>query len=129
MGEGVTILRKGRLPTAIILFLIAIFVLPCYQHTRAAEMQVTTFDFLYVDIDILSNSDMEITETQKHSFLEGTFHYGCRWIPLDEVDSIDDVQVYEDGRPYLRDPAVRRWIENYKQSGESPAGDYYAYYT
>ncbi len=126
---GVTVLRKRRFLAAIILFLVVISVLPLTRYSQAAEIEVTTFDFLHVDIDILSNSDMEITETQKYSFLEGTFHYGYRWIPLDEVGSIDEVQVYEDGCPYVRDPAVRRWIENYKQSGESPAGDYYAYYT
>lgn len=128
-GGGVTMFHKGRFLAAIILFLIAIFALPFYQHAQAAEIQVAAFDSLDVNIDILANSDMEITETQKYSFLEGTFHYGLRWIPLDEVDSIDKIQVYEEGRTYVRNPAVRRWIDNYKQSGESPAGDYYAYYT
>ncbi len=122
-------LRKRRFLAAIILFLVIISVLPFARYSQAAEIEVTTFDYLRVDIDVLSNSDMKITETQKYSFLEGTFHYGYRWIPLDEVGSIDEVQVYEDGRPYARDPAVRRWIEKYKQTGESPAGDYYAYYT
>jgi predicted phage tail protein len=121
--------HRVRLLSAIILFLVAISVLPLHQYTRAAELQVATFDSFHVDINILSNSDMEITETQKYSFLEGTFHYGYRWIPLDEVGSIDTIQVYEDGRPYVRNPAVRRWIDNYQQTGESPAGDYYAYYT
>ena len=99
-------LRERGLLAAVILFLVAISMPPLCQYAQAAEMQVTSFDSFYVDIDILSNSDMEITETQKYSFLEGTFHYGYRWIPLDEVDSIDRVQVYEDGRPYVRNPAV-----------------------
>jgi hypothetical protein len=128
-GGEVTMLHKGRLLAAVILFFIAMAILPFYQHTQAAEITVVSFDSLQVNIDILSNSDMEITETQKYSFLEGNFHYGYRWIPLDEVDSIDEIQVYEEGRPYVRNPAVRRWIDNYKQTGESPAGDYYAYYT
>ena len=126
---GVTVLRKSRLLAVIILFLIAVFAIPFYQHTRAAEIKVASFDSLHVEINILSNSDMEVTETQKYSFLEGTFHHGYRWIPLDEVDSIDEIQVYEDGRPYLRNPAVRRWIDNYQKTGEAVAGDYYAYYT
>ncbi|HEY40894.1 MAG TPA: DUF2207 domain-containing protein [Dehalococcoidia bacterium] len=122
-------LRKSRLLAVIILFLIVFSVLPSYQHTRAAETQVASFDSLHVDINILSNSDMEVIETQKYSFLEGTFYYGYRWIPLDEIESIDEIQVYEDGRPYIRNPAVKRWIDNYKQTGEAVAGDYYAYYT
>jgi hypothetical protein len=126
---GVTLLHKGRLLAAVVLFLLTIATLPFYKYTQAAEIQSASFDSIHVNIDILSNSDMKITETQKYSFLEGTFHYGYRWIPLDEVGSIDRVQVYEDGRPYVRNPAVRRWIDNYKQTGESPAGDYYAYYT
>jgi hypothetical protein len=128
-GGGVMMFHKISLLAAIILCLTVISLLPLSQHTRAAELQTTSFDSLHVDINILSNSDMGITETHKYSFLEGTFHYGCRWIPLDEVESIDKIQVYEDGRPYIRNPAVRRWIDNYKKTGESPAGDYYAYYT
>jgi hypothetical protein len=121
--------HKGRVLAAIVLFLTIVTLLPSYQSTRAAELQTTSFDSLHVDINILSNSDMEITETHKYSFLAGTFHYGCRWIPLDEIESIDRIQVYEDGRPYLRNPAVRRWIDDFKKTGESPAADYYAYYT
>lgn len=55
--------HKGRLRAAVILFFIAISIIPCYQHALAAEVLVASFDSLQVDIDIQSNSDMEITET------------------------------------------------------------------
>jgi hypothetical protein len=125
----VSMLHKSLWLVALFLLLIAVPALSLCLQAQAAEEPVTSFDSLKVDINILSNSDMEITEVQKYSFLSGNFHYGYRWIPLDEVDSIDQIQVYEDGSPYVLDPAVRRWIDNYKKTGESPAGNYYAYYS
>ncbi|HEY33206.1 MAG TPA: hypothetical protein G4O10_08905 [Dehalococcoidia bacterium] len=122
-------LHKSSWLVALFLLLTAVPTLSLCLQAQAAEEQVTSFDSLQVDINILANSDMEITETQKYSFLSGTFHYGYRWLPLDGIDSIDGIQVYEDGSPYVRDSAVRRWIDNYKNTGESPAGNYYAYYS
>ncbi|UCB42241.1 MAG: DUF2207 domain-containing protein [Dehalococcoidales bacterium] len=122
-------LHKNSWLAAFCLLLIAVPTLALCLQVQAAEEEITSFDSLHIDINILSNSDMEITETQKYSFLSGTFHYGYRWIPLDGVDSIDGVQVYEDGSPYLRNPAVKQWIDNYQKTGESPAGNYYAYHT
>jgi len=70
---------------------------------RVASIEQEAYlDFLDVDITVLSNSDMRITETQKYVFRSGTFRYGYRWIPLEKVDSIDSIAVYEDGRAYVR---------------------------
>ena len=116
----VTMLHKSSWLAALFLLLIVVPTLALCLQVQAAEEQMTFFDSLQVDINILSNSDMEITETQKYSFLSGTFHYGYRWIPLDGVDSVDGIQVYEDGRPYVRDPAVRRWIETIRRPASPP---------
>ena len=35
-------------------------------------------DFIKVEINILPNGDMEITETQKFAYTSGDFHYGYR---------------------------------------------------
>lgn len=125
----VTMLHKSSLLIALFSLLITVPTLALCLKAEADEGQSISFDSLRVDINVLSDSDMEITEVQKYSFLSGTFHYGYRWIPLDRVASIDGIQVSEDGSPYVRDPAVRRWIENYAKTGESPAGNYYAYYS
>jgi hypothetical protein len=108
---------------------IAIPVLTLCQQAQATAEQNVLFDSLLVDINVLSNSDIEITETQKYSFLSGNFHYGYRWIPLDAVDSIDEIQVYEDGHPYIMDPTVRQWIDDYQNAGEFPDENYCAYCT
>jgi len=122
-------LYRCLLLVAVLGVLVAIPVLGLGRQTLAADEQETLFDFLTVDINILANSDMEITETQKYSFFGGTFYYGYRWIPLDEVESIDKIEVYEDGRPYPRDPVVRRWIDTYRKTGELPTDSTYAYCT
>jgi uncharacterized membrane protein YgcG len=57
-----------------------------------------------VDLDVQQNSDMLVEEVQEILFTSGTFRFGFRAIPLDRVERITDVQVFEiiDGveRPY-----------------------------
>jgi len=55
------------------------------------------WDFINVDIDVQENGDMLITETQKYVFTSNYTNERCRWIPLDKVDAIGDVQVSEEG--------------------------------
>jgi len=87
------------------------------------------YDFINVDINILANSDMEITETQKFIFTSGDFHHGYCWLPLDKVDSIEGVEVWENGRKYPQNPAVKEWIDTQKKEGGSGGGDTYAFTT
>ncbi|MBM4451381.1 MAG: DUF2207 domain-containing protein [Chloroflexi bacterium] len=82
-----------------------------------------------VDINILPNSDMDITETIKIVYTSGTFHYADRWIPMDRVESITGVEVWEGEREYGFNPKVRRWIAERKESGKALGGDSYAYAT
>ena len=53
------------------------------------------WEFINVDIDVQDNGDMLITETQKYVFSGIYSNYRFRWIPLDRVDGIEDVQVSE----------------------------------
>ncbi|RME44698.1 MAG: DUF2207 domain-containing protein, partial [Caldilineae bacterium] len=48
-----------------------------------------------VVIRVQGNGDMEVEETQEITFTGGTFTFGYRAIPLDRVEEITDVQVYE----------------------------------
>lgn len=127
--------RIGHFLLAVAIFVLVIITtltltaLTLHKQAQADAGQVSAFDYLEVDIDILNNSDMEITETHKYSFITGTFHYGYRWIPLDAVESIDSVEVGEDGQLYTQDPAVQRWIKDYQTMDESPPENYYAYCT
>lgn len=86
-------------------------------------------DFLDVNINILTNSDIEVTEIQKFVFTLGNFHYGYRWLPLEKVDSIDRVEVWENGKKYPQNPAVKGWIDTENREGSSGGGDTYAFTT
>jgi uncharacterized membrane protein YgcG len=48
-----------------------------------------------VDIDVQQNSDMLVEEVQEIIFTSGTFRFGFRSIPLDRVERITDIQVFE----------------------------------
>ncbi len=53
------------------------------------------WDFINVDINLQSNGDMVITETQKYTFTANHTNQRYRYIPLDDIDQITDVAVYE----------------------------------
>ena len=91
--------------------------------------QLYHYDSIDVNIDIQSNSDMDITETQKLVYQSGTFYYAYRWIPLDRIDIIDSVSVSEGNRLYPENPAVRKWIEERQEDGTAPGGNSYAFST
>jgi hypothetical protein len=91
--------------------------------------QVYHYDSINVDIKILENSDLQISETQAFVFTSGDFHYGFRWIPTDRLESIDNVEVWEGDRQYPLNPSVKEWIDVRKKTGKSPGGETYAYAT
>ncbi|MEM6839512.1 MAG: DUF2207 domain-containing protein [Cyanobacteria bacterium P01_C01_bin.120] len=53
------------------------------------------WDFINVDIALQSNGDMVVTETQKYTFTAEHTNQRYRYIPLDRLDRITDVTVYE----------------------------------
>ncbi|MEE9549101.1 MAG: DUF2207 domain-containing protein [Candidatus Binatia bacterium] len=56
------------------------------------------WEFINVEIDVQENGDMLITETQKYVFIGPYTNERYRYIPLDKVDWIDRVQVFEKGK-------------------------------
>src|SRR4030042_451039 len=95
----------------------------------ATANQVYHYESINVDIKILENSDVVISETQAFVFTSGDFHYGFRWIPTDRLESIDNIEVWEDDRQYQLNPSVKEWIDIRQETGKSPGGDNYAYAT
>ncbi len=53
------------------------------------------WDFINVDITLESNGDMVVTETQKYTFTADHTNQRYRYIPLDRISRITDVEVYE----------------------------------
>jgi hypothetical protein len=97
--------------------------------TTAASDREYHYESINVDISILDNSDIKISETQTFVFTSGDFHYGFRWIPTDRLESIDNVEVWEGNQQYQLNPSVKEWIDIRQETGKSPGGDNYAYTT
>lgn len=74
----------------------------------AQETKDYYWDFINVDIAVNSDGSFTVAETQRYVFTQGTFQHGYRAIPLDKVDSITDVSVWEGNTPYK---AVRSQAE------------------
>ena len=55
-----------------------------------------------VDIEVRPDGTLRVTETQTIVFVNGSFHVGFASIPLDRLDTLTDIQVSENGRPYQR---------------------------
>ncbi len=48
-----------------------------------------------VNIAVQPNGDLVIEETEEIAFTSGSFHFGYRAIPLDRVESLSDIQIFE----------------------------------
>lgn len=53
------------------------------------------WDFINVDITLESDGDLWVTETQKYTFTDNHTNQRYRYIPLNRVDQITNVTVYE----------------------------------
>jgi uncharacterized membrane protein YgcG len=115
-----------------IITIISLLVLACLlsgftDSVVADDANSYYYDSINVDINVLQNGDMEITEVQKLDYESGDFHYAYRWVPSNRIESIDNVSVSEKDAEYVLNSRVRNWIEERQESGGSPGGDIYAY--
>ncbi|MCI5193529.1 MAG: DUF2207 domain-containing protein [Candidatus Electrothrix sp. AU1_5] len=72
---------------------LAVFLLNA--QTASAKSPPFYWDFINVLIDVQENGDMLVTETQKYVFTGPHSNERYRYIPLDKVDGIDQIEVYE----------------------------------
>jgi len=83
------------------------------------------WDFINVDIELQKNTDLLITETQKYVFTRAHSNQRYRWIPLDNVDEITDVAVFEGDKKLAFDTSRKnnqlwiRWQHTLKDPPES----------
>ncbi len=71
------------------------------------------WDFINVDIDVQTNGDMLITENQKYVFTKPGKNQRYRYIPLDKIEGISDVSVFEEDKKIPFDTGIENnnfWI-------------------
>ncbi len=88
-----------RLLKKIFFLLMASLSLLLVTVTHAAAQQLPYYwDNINVIIDVQTNGDMLVTETQKYVFTAEYTNERYRYIPLDKVDEIKDVTVTENNQ-------------------------------
>ncbi|MEA5552919.1 DUF2207 domain-containing protein [Anabaena cylindrica UHCC 0172] len=79
--------------------LIAVLVTILITFTHAVAQELPFYwDYINVNIDVQTNGDMLITETQKYVFKSDHSNQRYRYIRLDKVDEIKDVTVAENNQ-------------------------------
>jgi len=70
--------------------------------TAQAQSQTLYWERFDVNITVLENGDFVVEEIQRIQFTSGQFHFGYRTIPMDRLEDITDVGVWEGDRRYER---------------------------
>ena len=81
--------------------------------TVAQEKSPFYWDFINVEMEVQENGDMLISETQKYVFTQSHSNQRYRYIPLDKVDEITDVAVFENEKQIPAETGVENnqlWI-------------------
>lgn len=98
MKQGVRIGRRSAQMFAVVLgLLLLLTAVPVSVHAQSRTLHWETYD---VTIDLHQDGTFTVTEDQVINFTSGTFREGFAIIPLDRVESISNVRVFEDGREY-----------------------------
>lgn len=106
-------MKRGVVAILAILTLIGV-VINASAMACAQKSPPFYWEFINVNIDVQENGDMLVTETQKYVFTGPHTNERYRWIPLDKVDSIDSVQVSEEGKILSADTGVKNnqlWVK------------------
>ncbi|NOY71901.1 MAG: DUF2207 domain-containing protein [Gammaproteobacteria bacterium] len=84
------------------------------QVFKTQEPTPFYWEFINVEIDIQENGDILVSETQKYIFTAPYTNKRYRWLSLALVDSIEGVEVFEEGQNLFASVGVennRLWIE------------------
>ncbi|MCI5139918.1 MAG: DUF2207 domain-containing protein, partial [Candidatus Electrothrix sp. AR1] len=94
-------------PTIFLLLLLTV-------QTASAKSPPFYWEFINVLIDLQVNGDMDITETQKYVFTGPHTNERYRYIPLDKVGAIDQIEVFEGEEKLAVETNIKngqRWIK------------------
>ncbi|MBC7243515.1 MAG: DUF2207 domain-containing protein [Anaerolineae bacterium] len=90
---------RRRWTWVVIAFLLLLGLAAGISQAQEKDLYWDRFD---VDITILPNGDFQVVEYQQIVFIGGTFSQGYRSIPLDRVERITNVEVWEGDIPYAQ---------------------------
>ena len=82
------------------IMLLTLAVVLAIAGTAHAQSQSLYWERFDVNITVLPNGDFVVEEIQEITFTSGEFHFGYRNIPMDRLDSITGVEVWEGDRRY-----------------------------
>jgi len=103
-----------RLVKKIVFLLMAALTLFMVTVTHVAAQEIPFYwDNINVTIDVQTNGDMLVTETQKYVFTGNYRNQRYRYIPLDKVAAIKDVTVEENNRTIASSTGIEKnqfWI-------------------
>jgi hypothetical protein len=103
-----------RLVKKIVFLLMAALTLFMVAVTHVAAQEIPFYwDNINVTIDVQTNGDMLVTETQKYVFTGNYRNQRYRYIPLDKVAEIKDVTVEENNRTIASSTGIEKnqfWI-------------------
>lgn len=93
--ENMDKLLMRRLSFSLLAMLVTVLI--TFTHAVAQEVPFY-WDYINVNIDVQTNGDMLVTETQKYVFKSDYPNQRYRYIRLDKVDEIQDVTVQENNQ-------------------------------
>lgn len=113
-GVG-TVRRSVQMILAMFGLLIALTVAPASVGAQSQTLHWDTYD---VTIDLHRDGTFTVTEEQAINFTSGQFTQGFAVIPLDRVDEITNIRVFEDDREYQSGSGSPGTFRVIRSSGE-----------
>ncbi len=84
-------MRRTTLNTLLIALMLALL----SASVVTAQDKTLRWNRYDVNIAVQPNGDFTVEETEEIAFTSGSFHFGYRAIPLDRVESLSDIQIFE----------------------------------
>jgi len=104
-SAGGAALRRRPLMLILFLVVVAVLVLVPAVEAQAKSWRIDSMD---VVLDVQKNSSVWVEETVTFTF-EGSYSFVGRVIPTDNLDSLTDIEVLQDGRPLPQGTTAGTW--------------------
>nr|HID15013.1 DUF2207 domain-containing protein [Anaerolineae bacterium] len=113
-----------RFHWTLLLTLVATLALIGVARAQSKTLYWERFD---VNITVLPNGDFIVEEIQEIVFTSGEFHYGYRTIPMDRLENITGVEVWEGNRQYEQGYGDDYTFHTYVDEGDFTIKWYFPY--